>query len=185
MHSPHSAALLINKEHPEWKPEDIRCITVEVNSSAFSIASKMYERDSVISAQLSIPYGIALGLHGRQGEAKDYEPAALADRRFFELAGKVCVMESEEMNRLRRAELKSGARLSVEWQNGHSAEAVVTAPKGAMANPLSQDDIIKKFNGLTEHILGKSKTASLAEMVLSGPADSPVADLCVLLTPAR
>ena len=100
-------------------------------------------------------------------------------------AGKVRVVESEEMNRLRKAELKSGARLSVEWQNGQSAEAVVTAPKGAMANPLSQDDIREKFSGLTEHILGKSKTASLIEMVMNGSVSSPVAELCALLTPAR
>ncbi len=185
VHSPHSAALLISKEHPELKPEDIRHVTVEVNSSALSIASKMYDRDSVISAQLSIPYGIALGLHGRQGEAKDYEPTALADDRFFELAGKVRVAESEEMNRLRKAELKSGARLRVEWQGGQSAEAVVIAPKGARANPLSRDDIVKKFSGLTEQILGKSKAASLAEMVLNGSASSPVAELCALLTPTR
>ncbi len=185
VHSPHSAALQIRGEHPELKPEDIRRVTVEVNSSALSIAAKMYERDSVMSAQLSIPYGIALGLHGRQGEAKDYEPAALADGRFFELAGKVRVVESEEMNRLRKAELKSGARVRVEWQNGQSAEAAVTAPKGARANPLSRDDIMKKFSGLTEHILGKSKTASLMEMVLNGSVNSPVAELCALLTPAR
>jgi 2-methylcitrate dehydratase PrpD len=181
VHSPHSAALLIRDGHPELKPEDIRRVTVEVNSSAFSMASKMYEQDSVISAQLSIPYGIALGLYGRQGDAKDYEPAALADGRFFELAGKVRVLESEEMNRLRKAELKSGARLRVEWQNGRSAEAAVSAPKGSMTNPLSRDDIIKKFCGLTEHILGKSKTAAVTEMVLNGSAGSPVAELCALL----
>ena len=185
VHSPHSAALLIGKKHPELKPEEVRQVTVEVNSSAFSMASKMYEQDSVISAQLSIPYGIALGLYGRQGDAKDYESTALADRQTFALANKVRVVISEEMNRLRKAELKSGARVRVEWQNGQSAEAVVTAPKGVMANPLSQDDIIKKFSGLTEQILGKSKTASLIEMVLNGSANSPVAELCTLLTPTK
>ena len=185
VHSPHYAAMLIRKEHPGLKPEDIRRVKVEVNSSALSIASKMYERDSVISAQLSIPYGIALGLYGRHGEAKDYEPQALEDGRFFELAGKVQVVESEEMNRLRKKELKSGARLNVEWQNGQSAEAVVTAPKGAMSNPLSQEDIIGKFQGLTEHILGKNKTASLTEMVLNGPTETPVTELCALLTPTK
>jgi len=185
VHSPHSAALVINKEHPELKPEDIRHVTVEVNSSAFSIASKMYEHDSVISAQLSIPYGVALGLYGRQGKAEDYEPQALTDRRFFELAGKVRVVESEEMNRLRKAELKSGARLSVQWQNGQSAEASVTTPKGAMANPLSKEDVVEKFHGLTEHLLGKNKTAALVELVLNGSTSSPVAELCALLTPTR
>ena len=183
VHSPHSAALLIHKDHPELKPEDIRQITVEVNSSAFSMASKMYEQDSVISAQLSIPYGVALGLHGRQGDVKDYEPEALADRRFFDLADKVRVVISEEMNHLRKAELKSGAKLHVEWHGGQSAEATVTAPKGVMSNPLTQDDIVQKFRGLTEHIIGKSNTASLIEMVLNGSGNTPVAELCTLLTP--
>ena len=185
VHSPHSAALLIRADHPELKPEDIRSITVGVNASALSIASKMYEQDSVISAQLSIPYGIALGLYGRQGDAKDYEPAALEDGRFFELAGKVRVVESEAMNRLRKAELKSGARVCVEWHNGQSAEATVVAPKGTMSNPLSQDDIIKKFSGLAGPLLGKSRADSLLEMVLHGPESSPVAEVCALLTPMR
>lgn len=181
VHSPHSAALQIREQHPELKPEDVREITVRVNSSAFSMASKMYEPGSVISAQLSIPYGIALGLYGHQGDAKDYEPEALTDKRFFELAGKVRVVISEEMDHLRKTEMKSGARLRVEWHNGRSAEAVVTAPKGTRANPLSRDDVVKKFTGLTEPILGKDKTASLLEMVLNGSAGSPVAELCALL----
>lgn len=185
VHSPHSAALRIREDHPELHPEDVHQITVEVNSSAFSMASKMYEPGSVISAQLSIPYGIALGLYSHQGNAKDYEPTALADKRFFDLAGKVRVVISEEMDRLRKAELKSGARLRVEWQNGQSAEAVITAPKGTRDNPLSQDDVVKKFSGLTEPILGKNKTASLMKMVLNGPVSNPVAELCALLTPTK
>ena len=185
VHSPHAAALSIYHEHPARKPEDIRQITVEVNSSAWANASGMYEPDSVISAQLSIPFGIALGLYGRQGQATDYEPQSLQNSSLFRLASKVRVVISEEMDALRKAELKSGAILHVEWQDGQKAQAKVSTPKGTMANPLSQEDIIYKFKGLTEHIIGKNQTAALIEMILNGPRHTPVSELCALLIPHK
>jgi 2-methylcitrate dehydratase PrpD len=184
VHSPHSAALRIREENPELKPEDISQITVEVNSSAFSIASKMYEQDSIISAQLSIPYGIALGLYGRQGQATDYEEQVLREEKLFALAAKVKVLESEQMNLLRKTELKSGATLNVTWRNGQRSNVTVTAPRGTRANPLSREDVIMKFSGLTEPLVGKHNADALIRSVLDGPADTPIENLCALLIPA-
>ena len=185
VHSPHSAALEIREKYPELNPEDISQITVEVNSSALSIASKMYEQNSVISAQLSIPYGIALGLYGRQGQAIDYQEQSLQDAKLFDLAKKVRVVESESMNLLRKTELKSGAKLNITWNNGQSASATVTTPKGTMSNPLSKDEIIFKFKGLVEPLLGEKNSASLIKLVLNGPADTSIEELCALLSPQK
>ena len=77
VHSPITAALQIHKEHPEKKPEDVQSVLVEVNFSALAMAGHPYRSDSVVSAQISIPYGIALGLQGRSGQADDYTLEAL------------------------------------------------------------------------------------------------------------
>jgi 2-methylcitrate dehydratase PrpD len=132
VHSPITAALRIHRENPGRSPEDVREILVEANASALSMAGRMYEPGSVISAQLSIPHGVALGICGRSGQSQDYDPNLLMDPALFELAGKVKLVESREMNDLRKKEHKSGARVTVEWTDGHSASATVTTPRGPL-----------------------------------------------------
>ena len=71
VHSPITAALELHSRHPERRPEDVAGVRVEVNYSALSMAGHPYTEDSVVSAQISIPHGVALGLLGRSGRAED------------------------------------------------------------------------------------------------------------------
>ena len=96
VHSPITAAMEIYQSNPGRQPDDISRITAEVNSSAMSMAGHMYREDSVVSAQISIPYGIALGLTGRQGQADDYTFERLADKQLRSLSEKTEVVVTEE-----------------------------------------------------------------------------------------
>lgn len=72
VHSPYTAAHEIFKRHGFTDAEKIRDVRAEVNQSAIEMAGGTYRRDSVVSAQISIPYGVALGLMGLEGKAADY-----------------------------------------------------------------------------------------------------------------
>lgn len=182
VHSPLEAALAIYRENPGRRIEDISQVLVEVNHSSVEMAGKMYDKKSLVSAQLSIPYGVALGLMGRRGQAEDYTPSRLENNALYALAAKVQVVETPEFNKLRRDEHKSGAVVTVVWYDGFRAFARVTNPKGSLANPLQKSDVLEKFYDLSFPAIGPEKTKILAEKVINGPRDTAVEELARLMT---
>lgn len=166
VHSPFSAALQIYENNPKQSFEELQEIHVYVNRSAIEMAGGQYQPDSVVSAQISIPYGVALGLHGYSGTAEDYTEKRMQDETLGQTAAMVQVHESQEMNRLRREENRSAARVKVRWKNGEEASTFVKAPKGSMYAPLTREDIIKKYVSLTGEILGAEKSRAVCDFIL-------------------
>lgn len=183
VHSPIAASLKIHERTPARKPEEVKHVEVEVNRSALSMAGHYYEKESVVSAQISIPYGVALGLTGHLGLAEDYTFEQLADPVLYALSGRVEVVESEEFNALRAEKHLSGARVTVYWTDGTSDTETVTLPKGSIADPLTEEDVIHKFRPLAARALGEGAAEQLLELVLQAPADTSTAVLAGLLTP--
>lgn len=183
VHSPITAALQISRSNLDRTPDEVSEITVEVNRSALSMAGRSYEEDSVVSAQISIPYGVALGLLGRGGQADDYSVDALKDPTIRKLADRVTVVESEEFNVLRQTKHLSGARVTVKWNDGTSSAAMITNPKGALGNPLSEEDVVNKFLTLSSPALGPDGAHRLLKLVMEGPEDTPISQLITLLVP--
>lgn len=183
VHSPISAALEIYKDNPQRKPEEISKVTVEVNRSALSMAGHSYEEDSVVSAQISIPYGVALGLLGRKGQAEDYELSCLEDPVIRKIADSVDVIESNEFNILRQESHLSGARVRVEWTNGTSSEAVITSPKGSIAQPMTKEEVVEKFMALAGTAIGNKQAECVCDFIMDGTTDLPTSQLISLITP--
>ena len=181
VHSPITAAMEIYQANPQRKPEDVSHITAEVNSSAMSMAGHMYREDSVVSAQISIPYGIALGLTGRQGQADDYAFERLADKQLRSLSEKTEVVVTEEFNELRRAKHLSGSRVTVYWKDGTASSAVATSPKGSLGNPLRPDDVMNKFLSLSGKAIGSERAETLLAVIMKGGAATPVSEILKLL----
>ena len=182
VHSPITAAIQIRREHPERTAGQVSRILVEVNRSALSMAGHPYEEDSVVSAQISIPYGVALGLMGHSGQAEDYSLDALRTPVLHMLAERTEVVESEEFNALREASHLSGARVTVFWEDGTSSSAVATHPKGSLANPLTREDVFQNFLSLSSRVIGEEKSRALMKLVMEGEKDRPVEELLCLLT---
>lgn len=181
VHSPITAAMEIYQSNPQRNPECIKRILTEVNSSAMSMAGHMYREDSVVSAQISIPYGIALGLTGHQGQADDYTFERLKDPQLRSLSEKTEVVVTEEFNELRRTQHLSGARVTVYWTDGTTSSAMATSPKGSLGNPLRPDDVINKFLSLSEKALGNDRAGALLSLIMNGGASTPISEILKLL----
>jgi len=181
VHSPYTAAHEIFKRHGFTDAEKIRDVRAEVNQSAIEMAGGTYRRDSVVSAQISIPYGVALGLMGFEGKAADYSEERLRDEKILAVAKKVRVEESEDMNRLRREEKRSAAKVTVQWKDGSTDTETVTAPKGSMFNPLSKEDITGKFMDLAGGIMGEETAREIACIALKSNASDSVMEITEIL----
>lgn len=152
-----------------------------MNQSAIEMAGGIYRQDSIVSAQISIPYGVALGLMGCGGQASDYTEERLRDEKILAIAKKVRVMESGDMNRLRRDEKRSAAKVTVQWKDGSMDTETVTAPKGSMFNPLSKEDITGKFMDLTSGIVGEKTSREIADVVLKSSASENIREITEIL----
>lgn len=181
VHSPLEAARQIHDAHPHKKAEDITKVLLDVNHSSLAMAGKMYDPKSVISAQLSIPYGVALGLLGRTGGVEDYSSSCLEDPRVYGLAAKVQMQPSDELDRLRTKEHKSGAKITVFWQDGTMAQCEVDSPKGSLGQPLGGEDLKNKFITLASRALGKEQACQLKDIILKAPGCLPVREISKLL----
>lgn len=181
VHSPYSAAYEIFKRHGFREPSDIVAVQAEVNQSAIEMAGGIYRQDSIVSAQISIPYGVALGLMGCGGQASDYTEERLRDEKILAIAKTVRVTESGDMNRLRRNEKRSAAKVTVQWKDGSMDTETVTAPKGSMFNPLSKEDITGKFMDLTSGIVGEKISREIADVVLKSSASENIREITEIL----
>jgi 2-methylcitrate dehydratase PrpD len=152
-------------------------VNVGVNSSALAMAGGMHQRDSVASAQLSIPYGVALGLCGREGTAADFETGVIADEELYRLAGKVQVGVAPDMEAFRVEQHKSAARVEVAYQDGARETEEVHDPKGHQGNPLSGQQVVEKFLKHAGAVVGPARSEALCEGILEGAPRIPAREL--------
>jgi 2-methylcitrate dehydratase PrpD len=174
VHAPLEACLNL---HGRGHRTAIAEVRVGINSSAMAMAGAMYRRDSVASAQLSIPYGVALGLCGRPGAAPDFEAGAIDDEALFQLARKVRVEISPEMEELRLRQHKSAARVEVAYADGSTDREEVQDAKGHLGRPLSEREVTDKFLGLAACALGAAQAESICDLIVSGAASMPAHEL--------
>ncbi len=175
-HAPIEAAKTIHRSvrcGPAPGPRIVR-VSVKVNSTGHAMAGRGYRPDSVTSAQLSIPYGVAVALCGGEGDMRDYTPEQVARPDLFELAQKVVVSPSVEMDVLRRAQHKVPGDVTVEWTDGTSTREYVEDPKGSRLRPLTDAELTHKFRQLAGAALGPGSVDRVVELILSGSADTPV-----------
>jgi 2-methylcitrate dehydratase PrpD len=154
----------------------IHRIRVEVNSTGYAMAGRGYRPDSVTSAQLSIPYGVAVALTGGCGEVADYTPEQVARPDRMALAQKVTVAASAEMDVLRATRHKVPGAVEITFTDGTAAREYVEDPKGSRDNPLTDGELAEKFRGLTRHVLGNA-VDRIVHFVLEGSPESPVKEL--------
>lgn len=181
VHSPLEASIKIyNEIRGRKKIEDVMKIIVEVGHSGLD-AKKMYDPQSTVSAQLSIPYGIALGLLGRSGGFSNYSNDCLEDPNIYVLAKKVEVKLNEEFDLLRIKEHKSGSRVTVFWKDGTTSTCMVDSPKGSIGQPLNKKDMEDKFIDLSGRVLGKDSIKQIRNMIIDAPVNLPVRNISKLL----
>ena len=182
-HAPIEAAKTIHRRvrcGPAPGPRILR-VSVKVNSTGHTMAGRGYRPESVTSAQLSIPYGVAVALSGGEGDASDYTPEQVARPDLFELAQKVVVSPSAEMDVLRRTQHKVPGEVTVEWTDGTSTREYVEDPKGSRLQPLTDAEVAHKFRQLAGAVRGPASVDRVIELVLFGNSDTPVQALRDLL----
>jgi len=178
VHSPQEAATALYQQRmAAGLRGEVQSVKVQINSSAMHMAGRMYDPASITSAQLSIPYGIALALSGRDGSAANYTPELLADEGLYRLASLVTMEVSPVMDELRLKEQTSSANVEVFWQDGTTSREFVKAAKGTIEKPLTGAEILTKFYALAGSNLGEEGSHRLARLITQGERSLPVREI--------
>ena len=103
----------------------------------------------ISSAKLSTPFAVALTIvKGSCGYA-DYNEENLNDYWIKSLTQKVSVIEDEKLTT--QSPAVRGARVTIYMKNGKEFETSCLYPKGEPENPLTQEELEKKFKGLAKY----------------------------------
>ena len=136
-------------------------IVVETSADSARLDGKTF--DSILAAQMSIPYGVAVAIvYGAPG-LEHFDTSAREDPRVLRLADLVDVRASEDPNIAHRA---ATARVSVSV-GGTTLGITVEEPSGNPGNPVDDRALEKKFRRLVEPVIGEEAATRLAERVWS------------------
>jgi 2-methylcitrate dehydratase PrpD len=139
--------------------------------------------ESVVDAQFSIPYVVAVHLLGVPTGYEWLRADRVRSREVQELAGRVTLVADPEMTAAYEATGRMGARVTVRLADGTELEASVEDPLGDPGNPMPYERVRAKYDSLVEPLLGEARAAELKERVLSLESEDSVRDLGGLLSP--
>ncbi len=155
--------------------EEIGNIIVEGTEEARMLCAKA-EVSTVLDAQMSIPYGVAVALLTGDAGLSQYSPPILTDPRVADLARKVRVVDSPKFQGAEHC-----AEVTVQMKGGAQYARRVDVPKGDPHNPMSPTEVRAKFEGLAACVLSRDQVERLAQRVESVEQVEEVRELCALL----
>ena len=124
----------------------------------------MYVPSNYLKAQMSLPYTLSIILLDREIFLDQYKPEKLTNPRVLEYARKVKVTADPEMDRMLN-EGKWPSRVQLITKAGKSYESVVLSPKGSPQNPLSDDELERKFTRLSMKVLNEKQMKEVIQLV--------------------
>lgn len=174
-HSAIEAALAFRNEEGV-RPETVKRITVRGSETHYKQLRKQEVR-TILDAQFSLPYAIAVALSTGGAMLDQYTAEALQRRDILKLARSITVVADEAV--------ADGEEpfLDLELTSGRMLTKHVATARGDYKNPLSEDEVRAKFRSTAGLTLPAVQVEQL-EQAISRVADSPNLDeLAELLVP--
>lgn len=147
-HRPVQAALAL-RPRLEGRLDDIESIEAQVGTVvAMSTVGEPQERkrnpETVVDAQFSIPYTVAVALVQGSCRLADFTPAAVLRPELRSVSRKVTTVLNPELCD-DPAAANSPQRLVIRMRSGQVLESLVADPLGTPANPISYDQLEEKL----------------------------------------
>ena len=144
-----------------FSADDIDRIRVETPAIATIMTDP--EPENMLAAKFSLPYAVATAVvHNNTGITAFY-PDRLNDPETLALARRVKIVADPQMD-LRRYDYPA-AKVAVSLKDGRILSENVTAHHGDAQNPASREELVGKFNFLTQDVLDEATAVRVVETV--------------------
>ncbi len=150
------AALEARKEIKN--PDEIESVEIASHEAGYTILGRDPEKwkpETKETADHSLPYIVAMALLEGKINNSTYTPRKFKDPKILEFLKKVTVIEDKDLTNVYPEAVAN--RVTVKLSTGTIISKQVNHHKGHPKNPMSDEDVEKKFRTLTKSKLNKSK----------------------------
>lgn len=173
------AAIGIMREH-RLGIDDIDRVIAGIPSVVQTQTGFDYHADSVLNAQMSLRYNIAVAMCDGQAYLEQFTPERIVESRTVALAQRVEIEIDPEIDRA-YPEIYGG-RVSVVTRGGQRISQRVDYSRGMPENPMPYDEVERKFMSLAAVAVGPERAADILALA-NGVFDADsVAPLNAMLT---
>jgi len=165
----------------EEKKIDARKIRkISIGGPKISVTQHMvYEPKSIMAAQDSLPFIVALGMLRDVENPNIFDESILNDREVLDFAKRVSRFEDLEMEKLFSE--KFASKVIVEMQTGYQEEKVVYDSRGTPVRRMTEEEMIDKFRKITKDVLEERRANTLIERVIDIQEIGDISELASML----
>ncbi len=162
---------------------DIEQVTAYVSDNTLHHCGWPYEGEriqSVLSAQMNLLYGIAVMALERQTGTEQFVEGKIRDPRIIKFIKRIRVEHEPKFDR-DNGRYRVACRLVVNCKNRVLHETTVLYRKGSPEDPMTDEQLIKKFNALTKGLVG-DRSEQIANIISHIEDRKNLAELSRLLS---
>jgi 2-methylcitrate dehydratase PrpD len=170
MQGPIDAVLALRAAH-RLAPGDVAAIDVGMLEAGFAIVCDPPERKrrpgSVVDAQFSLPFGVAVALVHGAASPDEFAPARLAEPALVDVMARVTAVRDPALDAVYPRAWPTWVRMAL--RNGQRVEERIAHPKGDPENFPSAEELDVKFRTLAARALSPDGVARLAAAIEEFP----------------
>ena len=164
-HSPVEITLDLAQRN-KINPTEVKSILVRTYQFAAAVPGSIrtISVSSMIDCQFSTAYCVAAALMDGRVGLEQFVSDRIRDPRIHQLADRVSIIADEELENLRPANRPAIVEISL--KNGKEVSGRVDYPKGDSRKPMSDAELIQKFESLASHMLSEEKVNRIQSTVM-------------------
>jgi 2-methylcitrate dehydratase PrpD len=152
-----AAIELMNEHHLDVS--DVESVIAGIASVVKTQTGFEYKADSVLNAQMSLSYNIAVAIFDRQVYLEQFTNDRIVDPQVFALVKKIQIEIDPDIDRA-YPEIYGG-KVDIITKSGKRFSRKVNYSRGMPENPMSQEDIERKFMSLATAAVGLERAANI------------------------
>jgi 2-methylcitrate dehydratase PrpD len=164
-HTSIDALKKILRDHPEVDAGNVAKLCIRTSRATKLHVGWRYEPKSLTTAQMNLPFCVAVLLHDRDFFVDQVTEKTIRRPDVLATTKKIEVVEDPQFDAL-GDEGRHGVELVVELQNGRSLSERVLHAKGSDKQPMSRDEVLKKFDLLASRVLARPRAEKLRDTLL-------------------
>jgi 2-methylcitrate dehydratase PrpD len=165
---PIDGILEIMKNH-RLKPADVQEVKLGILKAGFPIVAEpqelKYDPKCVVDAQFSMPFGAAVAVLYGRASLNEYTGEKVESREVREMMKRVTCVYDPELDK--NFPIQWPASVSIVTKAGEVLKTRIDYPKGDPENPLTWEELIDKFNELTDPVFHESVKRRIVDRVRS------------------
>ncbi|MGH7794046.1 MAG: MmgE/PrpD family protein, partial [Candidatus Binatia bacterium] len=165
-HTSIDALKKILREHPEVGAQNVEKIRIRTTRATKLHVGWPYEPKSMTTAQMNLLFCVAMLLHDRDFFVDQVTQKSIRRPDVVATTKKIEVLEDPQFDLL-GDEGRHGVDLEVQLRDGQSHREKILHARGSDKNPMTREEVLRKFRLLASRVLSRSRIEKLEDTLLN------------------